>query len=73
MRNGTSVTPILKRCACGRAFTAGDWGTLLVVGVMLDPLDPAEDLELRLCPCGSSLGIRLFLSPAPAGALRTSA
>ena len=42
--------PIVKRCSCGRQFTRDGWAWLPVVGVM-------EGIELRNCPCGSSIAL----------------
>lgn len=49
-----------KVCACGRTFTAAQWATLEMVGRMLD----VETLELRNCPCGSTLAMVVDLAHA---------
>jgi len=50
---------IVKRCACGRAFTVEQWRELRLVGVMRDEVDSDEDLEVRNCRCGSTISRRL--------------
>jgi hypothetical protein len=46
---------ILKRCACGREFTAEQWADLPLLGVQ--PLTAGVFAALRNCPdpCGSTL------------------
>ena len=42
--------------------TSAIWPTLKLVGIQHTPADeygPAETLELRDCPCGSTLAVRL--------------
>lgn len=51
----------LKQCGtCGIEYDAYSWERLPVVGVMhvdRDEEGPAEAIELRNCPCGSTLGV----------------
>jgi CheY-like chemotaxis protein len=49
---------IIKRCGCGRSYTHREWIALPLCGRMHLPGGP-EILELRNCPCGSSLGVGL--------------
>jgi len=46
----------IKECACGRVFTADEWGLLEYVGEIVDDV---ESLELRNCICGSTLAVEL--------------
>ncbi len=41
-----------KKCGCGRRFTAHEWRLIQFVGTWIDDV---ESLELRNCPCGSTL------------------
>ena len=50
------AAPLVKRCACGRTFTAHEWSLLVFVGRMMDP---EESIELRNCPCGSTVAIEV--------------
>lgn len=53
---------IIKRCGCGRVHTREGWGDLDYVGVWHVPADetgPEERLELRNCPCGSTISIEV--------------
>lgn len=58
-----------KACPCGRTFTAEQWATLVMVGKMFDA---EETLELRNCPCGSTIATVVDLAHAstlpPSGA-----
>lgn len=50
-----------KRCGCGAAYDAAAWRTLAFVGWQVFPRDgelPEVRLELRNCPCGSTLALR---------------
>lgn len=47
---------IVKKCACGRRYTAGTWKDLALVGVQDDGV---ERIELRNCACGSTIGVIL--------------
>jgi hypothetical protein len=49
---GGSVEAIVAECACGQAFTSGEWSALPRVGEMED--GEGGVLELRNCPCGST-------------------
>ena len=54
---------IVKRCACGAAYTERGWDQLAVVGVISVPEDadgPAEKLEMRNCACGSTIARKLM-------------
>lgn len=44
----------VKKCGCGLVHTAEAWEQLPFVGVM-----PEDFIELRNCPCGSTLAIAL--------------
>ena len=46
--------PPIKSCMCGNAFSAYTWKLLPRVGYHKDW---AEKLELRNCPCGSTIAI----------------
>ncbi len=51
-----------KRCACGREHFVGEWSGLPLVGYLVTPEDekgPLERLELRNCPCGSTISIEV--------------
>jgi hypothetical protein len=49
---------VVKTCACGRGFTAEEWHELARVGVHHEG-GGEPDLELRTCPCGSTLAVEL--------------
>lgn len=55
---------IVKECACGAAYTAQAWASLRFVGTVEVPADPDEPeayaLELRNCPCGSTLAQKII-------------
>lgn len=54
----------MKRCtSCGRVHSPADWAALPLVGVQRfeDPEEPP--LELRNCPCRSTLAIELMSDP----------
>lgn len=55
--DGTELT---KSCACGATYGREQWDRLQLVGEQDDGIDV---WELRLCRCGSTLGI--FLRPSP--------
>ena len=44
----------VKQCACGQSFTIEQWRRLKRLGELDDGVDL---LELRDCPCGSTLAI----------------
>jgi hypothetical protein len=56
---------VVKRCACGRAFELSAWCALPLVGTHRDEVDRKEDLELRSCPCGSTIAVNLALAGLP--------
>lgn len=49
----------MKECACGRSFTEDEWLLLPFVGKSgTDDGDPDPIvIELRNCPCGSTIAI----------------
>jgi hypothetical protein len=51
----TMNDPVVKRCACGVGFSAADWQRLPLVGRMDD--GEGGELELRNCPCRSSISM----------------
>lgn len=51
---GKTERAIVKACACGLSFTEHEWLLLRFVGTMLDP---ESRIELRNCPCGSTIGV----------------
>lgn len=51
---------IVKQCGCGRTFTREGWDRLEFVGrqhVPEDEFGPEISIELRNCPCGSTIAI----------------
>jgi hypothetical protein len=48
--------PVVKVCACGEVFSASQWSALRYVG---EQDDGVERIELRNCPCGSTIAILL--------------
>jgi len=46
----------MKTCACGRCYSAEEWGELHYVGVQDDGV---ERIEMRSCHCGSTLAVSL--------------
>lgn len=54
---------IVKLCACcHRAYTLDQWEDLPEVGTQSDEVDASGQewaLELRNCPCGSTLAVRI--------------
>jgi CheY-like chemotaxis protein len=46
-----------KVCTCGRRFTGESWSALRLLGTMDNGRKIGELLELRLCPCGTSLAV----------------
>lgn len=50
-----------KACGCGRTYTAHEWSLLESVGRMSDEV---ETLELRNCPCGSTIATVVDLAHA---------
>lgn len=52
--------PPVKTCGCGQQFTFLEWKNLQLVGhqhVAEDEHGPALSIELRNCPCGSTIAI----------------
>ena len=47
-----------KSCACGRSHTKSEWPRLALVGVQRD-FDERPRLELRNCPCSSTIAVEL--------------
>jgi hypothetical protein len=43
---------------CARSFTQAEWAALPLLGVQVFP---DEKLELRNCPCGSTLAVPLLV------------
>lgn len=52
----TSPPPPPKQCLCGASYPADAWQKLPYVGIMDDGIDR---LELRNCPCSSTIAIEL--------------
>jgi hypothetical protein len=48
---------VVKRCACGRAYTATQWRELRLCGYMGGAHDDAH-YEIRNCVCGSTIGVK---------------
>lgn len=46
---------IVKECDCGRRFSAESWAELTLLGTMDNGRGLGELVELRQCPCGSTL------------------
>lgn len=55
---------IFKSCSCGRQFTANDWLDLHSIGFM-DSGDDYTMLDLRNCPCGSTLASEVLIGCDP--------
>lgn len=49
---------MIKQCGCGRSFTEETWRALDYCGRMDLGEEDEPALELRNCPCGSTLAIR---------------
>lgn len=56
--------PTLKECKCGRKFTALDWLDLPICGLM-DSGDDYTMLDLRHCPCRSTIAVEVPLVVDP--------
>ena len=56
--HGTQGNAETKRCGCGLAHDAPSWSALPLAGVMRDDV---EAIELRNCPCGSTLAIQVCI------------
>jgi hypothetical protein len=50
----------MKTCGCGRNYSAAEWKLLPYVGRQDDEV---EHIELRNCPCGSTIGLVLWTNP----------
>lgn len=60
------MTAAFKRCGCGAEFDRAGWALLPRVGSMRAPPDrtgPADHIELRNCPCGSTIAVDLVAHP----------
>lgn len=56
---------IVKRCACGRAYTLEEWYALKREGLQA-VIDHVACLDLRSCAdCGSCIALPMRLTPAP--------
>lgn len=53
----TILPPPFKKCGCGKHFTMAQWNCLSLVGAQDYEEDGDQKLELRNCPCGSTIGI----------------
>ena len=47
----------IKTCGCGREYNQTAWLALVFVGLQADEV---ETLEIRNCPCGSSIAVVLL-------------
>ncbi len=52
------MSAVVKVCGCGRIYTAAAWAALDVVGTMPSE-EPTFDLDMRNCPCGSTIAIQV--------------
>jgi hypothetical protein len=53
---------VIKTCGCGRSYGRKSWRALPFVGRQHTPKDdygPAETIEMRNCPCGSTLAVEV--------------
>lgn len=59
--------PPFKTCGCGREYTAAGWQALPIKGYLLTEDDEGQyELEMRNCPCGSTIAVEEKLSnPQP--------
>lgn len=57
-------SPVIAHCGCGRSFTAQDWLDLYIVGVQESGTDYSM-LDLRNCPCRSTIAIEVPLCVNP--------
>jgi CheY-like chemotaxis protein len=53
-----SRAKVVKRCGCGQSYTRDRWLALPLCGRVHIP-GASRTLELRNCPCGSSIGIAI--------------
>jgi hypothetical protein len=56
--------PIVKSCRCGKDFTADAWLDLIPIGLM-DGGDDYTMLDLRNCPCGSTICVEVLILVDP--------
>lgn len=64
LEGGAPVGPLFpKVCSCGASYDAEDWAELHLVGVQDTGV---EILEMRNCPCHSTISIILSASPRAA-------
>jgi len=68
MVNAIEVPVSFKVCGCGREHDAASWSDLPLVGFMDLDADGDERLELRNCPCGSTVAVELPAEPARSAA-----
>lgn len=57
-----AVSAVVASCGCGKRYTADGWAQLKYVGVMPIPAGadgPAYKLEMRDCPCRSTISVVL--------------
>lgn len=62
MKRRYGSDPIIKKCGCGNTFTQAQWKKLEHKGYLHTPADevgPEELLELRNCPCHSTLAVEV--------------
>ena len=52
-----NATEIKKACGCGARYTATAWQALPLQGIQ--PLEGEPSLEMRNCPCGSTLAVEV--------------
>jgi hypothetical protein len=48
----------LRQCQCGSCFTHDEWARLALAGEMDGP-EEGQRIELRHCPCGSTISVLL--------------
>ncbi len=53
----TLPAPPAKHCGCGISHDVFEWAALEYVGVMCD--ESVGTIELRNCPCGSTLAVEV--------------
>jgi len=47
---------VFKVCGCGRSYSRETWSDLVLAG---EQVDEVERSELRHCPCGSTIAVRI--------------
>lgn len=65
------VGHIVKKCSCGRGFNANDWLDLIPIGFM-DGGDDYTLLDMRNCPCGSTICTEVLIGVDPNVGLPTN-